>query len=319
VILNPVTEADLERQLNDVRAATREPLVGLYGPNSIMWQIAREQVVFLGAGRALLLQLAHPWVSIGIREHSRTLTDPIDRFHRTFNVMFTLVFGSLDQALGTARRLHKRHAQVTGQLAEDAGPFPQGSPYWANEIAALRWVHATLVDTTLVAYELIYPALTEPQRERYYNESKLLARLFGIPEEHLPETWTDFAEYNAKMWDSDTLTVGTDACRIAEALLEGGALWLSAPGWYRAITARLLPPRLREAFGLRYGETERRRADRAIAWVRQVHPVLPDRLRCVGPYLEAKARLSGKRGPDFLTRIANRLWIGQPRMDKAGS
>jgi len=319
VILNPVTEADLERQLNDVRAATREPLVGLYGPNSIMWQIAREQVVFLGAGRALLLQLAHPWVSIGIREHSRTLTDPIDRFHRTFNVMFTLVFGSLDQALGTARRLHKRHAQVTGQLAEDAGPFPQGSPYWANEIAALRWVHATLVDTTLVAYELIYPALTEPQRERYYNESKLLARLFGIPEEHLPETWTDFAEYNAKMWDSDTLTVGTDACRIAEALLEGGAFWLSAPGWYRAITARLLPPRLREAFGLRYGETERRRADRAIAWVRQVHPVLPDRLRCVGPYLEAKARLSGKRGPDFLTRIANRLWIGQPRMDKAGS
>ncbi len=317
--LDTVTAADLERQLSHVRAVTKAPLVGLYGPDSVMWRLAREQMIFVGAGRALLLQLAHPWVSTGIVEHSRTLTDPIDRFHRTFNVMFTMVFGSLDQALGIARRLHERHAQVTGQLAREAGPFPQGSPYWANETAALSWVHATLVDTTLATYELIYPALTEPQRERYYGESKLLARLFGIPEERLPGTWASFAEYNAKMWDSDTLTVGADARSIAESLLEGGAVWLKAPGWYRAITARLLPPRLREAFGLRYGETERRQADTAIAWVRQVYPVLPDRLRCVGPYLEAKARLSGKQGPDFLTRIANRLWIGQPWMDKAGS
>jgi hypothetical protein len=65
-----------------------------------MWQLAREQAIFLGAGRALLLQLAHPWVSTGICEHSRTLADPIDRFHRTFNVIFTMVFGSLNQALG---------------------------------------------------------------------------------------------------------------------------------------------------------------------------------------------------------------------------
>jgi uncharacterized protein (DUF2236 family) len=96
VTLDPVTETDLERQLCHVRAVTQEPLVGLYGPDSVMWQLAREQAIFLGAGRALLLQLAHPWVSTGICEHSRTLADPIDRFHRTFNVMFTMVFGSLD-------------------------------------------------------------------------------------------------------------------------------------------------------------------------------------------------------------------------------
>jgi len=40
------------------------------------------------------------------------------------------------------------------------------------------------------------------------------------------------------------LTAGADARRIAEALLEGGAARLSAPGWYRAVTARLLPPRM---------------------------------------------------------------------------
>jgi len=164
--------------------------------------------------------------------------------------MFTVVFGSLDQALSTATRLHKRHAQVTGCLAGDAGPFPQGSLYSANEIAALRWVHAKLVDTMLAVYELIYPALSEPQRQQYYSECKLLARLYGIPEDRMPETWEAFTAYNKReIWDSDTLTVGADARRIAEALLEGGAVWLSAPGWYRAVTASLLPPRMREAFG----------------------------------------------------------------------
>jgi uncharacterized protein (DUF2236 family) len=214
-----VTEADLEGQLSHIRAVTEDPSAGLFGPDSVMWQLAREQVIFLGAGRALLLQLAHPCVSTGIREHSRTLTDPLDRFHRTFNVMFTMVFGSLEQALAAARRLHTRHAQVTGHLAAGAGPFVRGSPYWANEVDALRWVHATLVDTTLAAYELVYPALRESQRERYYRECKLLARLFGIPENRWPATWATFAAHNEEMWESDMVTVGEDARHIAEALL----------------------------------------------------------------------------------------------------
>jgi len=313
------TEADLERQLRHVGTGCTEPLAGLFGPSSVMWHVTREQLVFLGAGRALLLQLAHPWVARGICEHSRTLSDPLDRFQRTFNVMFTMVFGTLDQAQSAAMRLHRRHARVTGYLEEGSGIFAQGSPYWANEISALRWVHATLADTVLVAYALVFPALTEHQREQYYGECKLLARLFGIPQEQMPANWAAFADYNRAMHESDALGVGADARRLSESLLDGGAVWLRAPGWYRAVTARLLPPRLREAFGLPYGEAERRQAEAAIAWIRRVYPALPERLRCVGPYHEAKARLSGRCGPDLLTRLTNRLWIGQPWMDRVGS
>ena len=71
--------------------------------------------MFLGAGRALLLQLAHPWVAAAIAEHSRTFDDPIGRFHRTFGVVFSMVFGSLDQAIAAARRLHRRHAAIRAQ------------------------------------------------------------------------------------------------------------------------------------------------------------------------------------------------------------
>src|ERR1700716_3361510 len=154
-----VFEDDLESSLDTVCKAAAGPVAGVFGPASLTWRIDREAAIFLGAGRALLLQLAHPWVAAGIAEHSRTLTDPIGRFHRTFNLVFTMVFGSTDQALAAARHLHRRHAQISGVLAENAGPSPAGSPYRANDVAALRWFHATLTETALAAYELVNPPL----------------------------------------------------------------------------------------------------------------------------------------------------------------
>jgi uncharacterized protein (DUF2236 family) len=73
----------------------------------VTWRIDREAAIFLGAGRALLLQLAHPWIAAAIDPHSRTFADPIGRFHRTFGVVFTMVFGDLDESLSAARQLHR--------------------------------------------------------------------------------------------------------------------------------------------------------------------------------------------------------------------
>src|SRR5258706_2070901 len=87
-----VSEADLERELTLIRAAAVSGPAGIFGPDSIAWRIDREAAIFFGAGRALLLQLAHPWVAAAVSQHSRALTDPIGRFHRTFNVSFTMVF-----------------------------------------------------------------------------------------------------------------------------------------------------------------------------------------------------------------------------------
>src|SRR5918997_3297965 len=103
----PVNAADLERNLEFVRLQSAGPEEGVFGPDSAIWQVDREALVFLGAGRALLMQLAHPWVATAIAEHSTALSDPIRRFHRPFERVFALVFGSLDQALATARRLRR--------------------------------------------------------------------------------------------------------------------------------------------------------------------------------------------------------------------
>src|SRR4249920_3695614 len=113
-----VFEDDLESSLDTVCKAAAGPGEGIFGPASLTWRIDREAGIFLGAGRALLLQLAHPWVAAAIAEHSRTFADPIGRFHRTFEVVFTMVFGSLDQALAAAQRVHQRHAMIVGLLPE---------------------------------------------------------------------------------------------------------------------------------------------------------------------------------------------------------
>ena len=114
---------DLELALDQVRAHAAGPVPGLFGPDTVTWRIDREAVIFLGAGRALLLQLAHPWVAAAIAEHSKTFADPIGRFHRTFDIVFAMVFGSLDRAMLSSRQLHRRHSMIVGEMPRDYRPL----------------------------------------------------------------------------------------------------------------------------------------------------------------------------------------------------
>jgi uncharacterized protein (DUF2236 family) len=309
-----VSEPALEHLLDEVRNSTGGSAHGIFGPTSISWKVNRESALFLAAGRAALLQLAHPWVAAAISEHSTTLADPIGRFHQTFRVMFTMVFGSIEQALAASRQLHRRHSSIRGKLPDAVGGFAQGSSYEANEIAALRWVYATLVDSALVAYELVLPPLTKEEREQYYEESKTMAALFSISRACLPLHWQDFKSYFESICDSDLLAVSSGARDMAHQLQRGARSWLRPPFWYRALTTRLLPPRLRDEFALPYTSREELSGVRAIRWLPKIYRRLPDSIRFVGPYREVQAMLQGKSHPGLSVRLSNRMWVGTPTL-----
>jgi uncharacterized protein (DUF2236 family) len=311
-----VSREDLERELRELEAHAPGQIEGVFGPASLTWRVHREAAIFLGAGRALLLQLAHPHVAAAIAEHSRTLADPIGRFHRTFSITFTLVFGTLDQALRAARHLHQRHSAIQGVLPKAVGPFAAGTHYRANDVAALRWVYATLIESALMAHDLVLPAVAAQERELYYGESRRFAALFGVPASALPPDWTGFATYCEAMRQPDSLAVSDAARAIAAEIFAGGGLWVRAPRWYRALTAQMLPPHLREAFELRSRDVEPHIAAQAITWARRLYPALPERLRHVGPYQEATARLAGRTRPDLATQLVNRFWIGRGSMTR---
>jgi len=306
-----VSAAYLERLLGEVARSSAGTSAGLFGPDSVSWKINREAALFLAAGRATLLQLAHPWVAAAIAEHSRTLHDPIGRFHQTFRVMFTISFGSVAQAVAVARHLHSRHQGIHGTMPETVGAFAEGSHYEANEVHALLWVYATLIDSAVMAYDLTLPALTSAEREQYYAESRTSAAFFGITPDVWPRNWQGFEQYMESMYVSDTLAVSDVARHLAREVLSGAGSWLRIPSWYRALTAHLLRPRLREEFGLVYGELEQRSAERALGWIRRIRRRLPESVRFVGPYREAVARLDGRSRPNLSVRLSNRLWIGE--------
>jgi uncharacterized protein (DUF2236 family) len=308
-----VTEADSEALLAKLIAGTRRPEAGIFGPKSVSWRINREAALFLGAGRAALLQLAHPWVAAALAEHSTVLYRPIVRFHRTFRIVFTMIFGTLGQATEAARFLHALHTHIGGEMPEDAGAFRRGSHYEANEIGALRWVYATLVESAVLAYESALPALTAIEREQYYAESRVLAGLFGIPSAALPENWAAFEEYNRAMTGSDELGVSAGARTIAQRLMTGSGLWIHPPHWYRAMTAAWLPKRIREEFGLKFGDAEQKAAARTMTRLPGIYQGLPAAVRFMGPWREARARLEGRRAGAW-TQWSNRFWIGQARM-----
>src|SRR5205809_350419 len=112
---------------------------GLYADDSITRRVNRENVLMLGGGRALLMQLAHPKVAAGVDEHSDFRKRPVYRLRRTIRLTMAIVFGDRETALAAARSVNRVHQHVRGES------------YSALDTDLLLWVHATMVDTAETA------------------------------------------------------------------------------------------------------------------------------------------------------------------------
>ena len=167
-----------------------------------------------------------------------------------------------------------------------------------------------------MGHDLVLPAVSAHERELYYAESRRFAALFGVPASALPPDWASFAAYCEAMRQPGSLAANDAARSIAAEIFAGNGLWVRAPRWYRALTAQMLPPHLGESFELCDRDTGPGTATRAVAWTRRLYPALPERIRYVGPYQEAVARLAGRAQPDLVTQLVNRLWIGRGSMTR---
>lgn len=304
---SPVTRDDLEARLAPLAGA--DPVAGLFGPSSMLWTVGRESIVLLAGGRAALLQIAHPFVADAVVEHSRAFDDLAARFRRTLHGMYALTFGGRDDALRLARRLHTLHTRITGTLTADVGRFRRGDPYRANDPGALLWVAATLWDGSTDIFQRVVRPLSEEERARYLVEARRFARLFGIPPTMVPRDWATFRRY-VDDTTAHTLAVGDAARRIAAHILSPPRL-AAAPvfRWLRILTAGLLPPALRDAFGLPFGPAERAVFHASMAALRAGAPLAPAPLRFTPAYLRALRRLDGRGGDDPVAATLRRVGL----------
>ena len=292
-----VDEAAFCRQLVKIHGKIPDARVGLYGPDSMMWKLSRAGMPgAFGAGRALLLQLAHPWVTASIDEHSVVRDDPLGRARRTFQHVGTMVFGSMPQVMTSANQVRDIHEEIEGEVPMDSGAFKRGSEYRANEVAAMIWVHATLWETLAYMYEKMEGELTREEKDQFYEETKLFAMLFGVPEPALPADWNAFMEYNRAMWASPQLTVEENGIRLKEDLFDPRSVWMIFPLWVQEqVTAANLPPRIRDEFEMKYGWWQKFNNAWIMSGATVAQWMLPKSLERNPLYHEANARLEGKR------------------------
>lgn len=239
----------------DGDGADRADALGLYGPGSEAWALNREAMLLLGAGpRALLLQLAHPQVAAGVADHSDFRSDPWARLQGTLRSYLRIVYGTVTAARAEIRRLNELHRSITGPT------------YRARDPELSLWVHATLVDSTIVVADTWLEPLSRERRARYYAETLPIGRAFGIPPSLLPADLDAFEAYVAgAVSPGGPVHVGDTARDLAHAVLHpplGPVLpalgWLPplAYAWTLWPAVGLLPPTVRAEYGLRWGPRE---------------------------------------------------------------
>ena len=251
-----------------------------FEPASQLWKVNREIVLLLAGGRALLMQLAHPKVAAGVAAHSDFEKDPLGRLHRTMSSMWAIIFDEIDHARAVLQQIEAVHRRVQGTVP--GSEATAGEPYRALDQDLLLWVHATLIDSALAAYDLFVAPLSASERQHYYNDSRKLALLFGIDEPMIPETLESFQTYFFGMLQSGAVVPGATARRLARSILYPRP-WLLRPAGplFRLLTAGLLPESLRRGYGLDWNEKREKRYRRAAKLIRIFRLGLPALVRIV--------------------------------------
>lgn len=278
---------------------------GYFGPDTVTWKLYREPLFVLGGVRALILQIAHPAVADGVARFSNFQADPFGRGYRTFAAMAMIYFGDKRQAEATARRLWRIHSGIGGAYETKA----VSQTYSANDPSLLFWVLATLTDTTLRVYEwLPVNDLPSDWRERFYEESKIAARLLGIPEESCPADLPAFNAYFSDMLNGNLLGA-TESCReMAGAIIRHPRsperlASLFAAGW--------LPAPLCERLGIDAGANPEKRLVKLLRRVSRLYSLLPRSLRYNPAYHQARYRMARAAGKS--PTLAGRFftWLGK--------
>jgi len=245
------------------------------GRESVTWKVNREVIVVAGWGRAILLQLAHPAVAAGVHHHSSfrgSLLSSFRRLHSTVGAMLSITFGDTEQMITAAAGINAIHDRVRGRVAEEAG-----EAYSAHDPDLQRWVHATLLESIPLTYELLVGPLTRRERDRYCSEAAIMEPLLGMPAGLLPRDSAQLDIYMREMLAGGSLVVTDTSRSLARALLYPPQWYLAWPAFraMQLITIGSLPPSLRQAYGFAWRARDARALARWTALLRASRRLLP--------------------------------------------
>jgi uncharacterized protein (DUF2236 family) len=275
--------ASLDRIREHHRAAVRERLQHSVqtrpGPGSVTWKVNREMIAVAGWGRAILLQLAHPAVAAGVHDHSAfrgSLLSSFRRLHSTVGAMLSLTFGDTEQMLTAAAGINTIHDRVRGRVREGAD-----GTYSAHDPDLQRWVHATLLDSIPLTYELLVEPLTRRERDRYCAEAAIIEPLLGMPPGWLPRDSAQLDSYIGDMLTGGRIIVTDTSRALARAVLYPPQWYVAWPAFraMQLLAIGTLPPSVRRAYGFEWRARDARALARWTALIHTARRLLPPMVR----------------------------------------
>jgi uncharacterized protein (DUF2236 family) len=166
---------------------------GLFGPDSVTWQVHADPSMALAGLRALLLQAVHPLAMAGVAQHSDFRGDPWGRLFRTAEYVAVVSFGTTAQAQRAAARVRGIHRRLAGTEPES------GTPYRVDDPELLRWVHCCEAESFLTTAVRCGLRLTPAEQDAYYREQVRAAALVGIDPADVPCSVREMSDYFARM------------------------------------------------------------------------------------------------------------------------
>lgn len=246
----------------------REPLPQRLG------DVSREAFIFLGAGAAVLLQLADPAVGLGVAEHSATLRRPLDRLRTTMTYIYALTLGTEEERLAVGRLVNRAHGPV------------RSSRYDAFDPSLQLWVAATLHRGGARLVEIFHGPLPPERAEALYRDAAIYGTTLQMPAALWPADLAAFERYWSQAMAS--LQVEPAVRDFVHQLLDGRAV----PWWLRGlmplqrfVTRGLLAPELRAAFGLPWSVADERRWQGFVRWAPRCYWLLPRLVRHLPAWL----------------------------------
>ena len=220
---------------------------GLFGPDSVTWQVHSDPVMWIAGVRALYLQALHPRAVRGVMQNSDFRRDAWGRLMRTASFVGTTTYGTTEAAEHAGARVRKIHRMLTATDPDT------GERYGVDEPALLMWVHCAEIDSYLHIARRSGLRLTDAEADRYVAEHRVSARLVGLDTDSVPANRAELAEYFEKV--RPDLAAGPEAREVDDFLLRPPTHPLLVPArevlWRRVayLAYASLPPYAHELYG----------------------------------------------------------------------
>ncbi len=232
--------------------------------------------------RALLIGALEPLTYTGTMQSSNAGDHPFTRLARTAKIQETVFLGTRDEADKALAAVHRLHERVKGELAEAAGVHAAGSAYSAFDPELMLWTLAVIADSGRAMYETMAAPLNEGEREALWQDYVRFGELFGLPRSEVPASYREFRAWFEGKLASPEMHATAHALEMAPLV----AFRQPVPRHARLnletqnlILKGTLPPRVREVFGIRWGQTHERAFRSVTAAHRRARRAMPRPLR----------------------------------------